>query len=108
MQAVLLWFAALGPVIIPIVVRVVTALGFGVATYTGISVLWDSIEAEIWANLSSTSSSILTILGMARVDDAMKVLLSAGATVLLLKGLNTALGSISKWRAGGPGAFSNV
>jgi len=109
MQAVLLWLAALAPVVIPIVVRIATALGFTVATYTGLQVLWGSLESAIWASLGSGSASVLTILGMARIDDAMQVMLSAGATILLLKGMNAASGALSKWRAGpNPGAFNNV
>jgi len=106
MQTVLLWLVALGPIIIPLARRVFIALGFGAATFTGISVLWSNLETLIWENLGASSSSILTILGMARVDDAMKVLLSAGSTVLLLKGLNAATGALSRTR--NTGAFTNV
>lgn len=101
--------AAVGASILPLAIRVLAGVGIGVATYTGISAVWDNAQAGIWSNLGATSGSILTILGMARVDDAIKVVLSAGSTILLLKGFSAATGAITKWRAGpNPGAFSNV
>lgn len=109
MPLVLAWLVALGPVIVPLVLRALWALGFGVVSYVGISTMWDSIQADIWGNLGNTSASILTIIGLARVDDAIQVILSAASAVLLLKGLNLATGAISRFRMGGnPSAFENV
>jgi Protein of unknown function (DUF2523) len=107
--AVIAAVAAIGASILPLVIRVIAGLGIGVATYTGISAVWDNAQAGIWTNLGGASASVLTILGMARVDDAIKVVLSAGSTILLLKGFSAATGIVTKWRAGpNPGAFSNV
>jgi len=109
MPVVLMWLAALAPTIIPLAFRLLAGIGIAAATYTGINTLWQAAQDQIWANLGATNASILTVIGMARIDDGIKVILSAGATVLILKGLSAATGAITRWRMGpNPGAFSNV
>jgi len=81
---------------VPLVVRVLTAIGLSVVTYLGVNALWETAQAQIWALLGGVSANILTILVMARVDDALMVVFSAGTSKLILKGLNAA------------GAFSRV
>jgi len=90
MPAILAWLAALGPVVVPLVRRAAWGLGFGVVAYAGIGALWTEIQSQIWGNLGDASASILTILGMARVDDGIQVVLSAGSAKLLYNGLNAA------------------
>lgn len=93
---------AASAVLVPLARRLLLGVGFGIVAYAGIGALWTSVQTEIAANLSATSGSILTILGMARVDDAIQVILSAGTARLTLRGL-TAAGSIFaprwKWTA---------
>jgi Protein of unknown function (DUF2523) len=101
--------AVLAPTIVPLAVRLLVGVGVGVATYTGVTVLWQTVQDNIWSSLGATNVSVLTIIGMARVDDAIKLVLSAGTTLLLLRGISAATGAVSRWRAGpNPGAFSNV
>ena len=100
MPAVLAWLAALGPVVVPLARRVLLALGLSVATYTGIGALWTNIQESIWTSLGGASASILTVLGLARVDDGIKVVLSAGSAVLVLRGLNMASGTFRRWNLG--------
>lgn len=98
MGAILAWFAALAPLVVPIVRRALAGIGFGLVMYAGVSTLWDSIQSQVWTNLSASGSSILTILGLARVDDAIKVVFSALSTKLILNGL-TATGIIRpRWK----------
>lgn len=97
MALILAWLAALGPVVLPLVRRVLFGLGIGAVAFSGIDALWSSVQSEIWSNLGSTSASVLAVLGMARVDDAIKVVLSAGSAVMVWKGLNAA-GVITRWR----------
>jgi len=81
---------------VPLVVRILTAIGLSVVTYVGVNALWETAQAQIWSALGGVSANILTILVMARVDDAMMLVFSAGSAKLVLKGLNAA------------GAFSRV
>jgi len=79
--------AALGTAIVGLVVRALVGIGFTIVAYVGISTLWDTVTAGIWSNLSGAGASILSILVMARVDDAMQVVLSAGFSVITWRGL---------------------
>jgi len=88
--------AVSGIIVIPLVVRALLGIGMAVVTYTGVQLLWTNIQADIWGALGSVSANIATILVMARVDDAIAVVFSAGTSKLILKGLNAA------------GAFSRV
>jgi len=80
-----------------LVTRILLGIGIGIVTYLGVQALWDSAQAAIWSNLGSVSGNILTLLVMARVDDALAVVLSAGSSKLILKGL-TAAGSLKVLR----------
>jgi len=92
------WVGA-GAIAIPLARRILFGLGFGLVTYIGIGALWDSFEANIISSLSTLSTSIVTILAMARVDDAIKVVLSAGSAKLALRGLNAAGNIIApRWK----------
>lgn len=101
--AVIFW-GALSSVIVPLATRVLVGLGFGAITYGGIGLLWDSMQDNLVASLGSLSGSIVTILAMAQVDDAIKVILSAITAKLVVNGL-TAAGAISRVRfTGGAGS----
>ncbi len=102
--AAAIW-AALATVIVPLAVRLLVGIGVASVTYLGVGELWDTAQAAVATNLNATSESILIILGMARVDDAIQIVLSAGGAVLFFKGLNAATGAITraKWTPKLPG-----
>lgn len=89
-----LW-AGFAAIAVPLAIKLLIGIGFASVTYIGVSALFDSITAQITANLSAAASSIVVILGLARVDDAIAVILSAMSAKLLLKGL-TAAGAFSR------------
>jgi hypothetical protein len=94
------WLAALiglGPIIVPLVRRVVFGLGFGLVTYFAVSAVFDGLEAQVIAKIGESSASILTLLGMAKVDVAIKTVFSAIGIKLGFMGLNAA-GNIVKPR----------
>lgn len=97
--ATAIW-AGLASVIIPLAVRLLVGIGFYTVTFVGIGAAWDAAKAAIATNLGGTSESIIAILAMARIDDGIQVVLSAGGAVLLAKGLNTVTGGITRanWR----------
>jgi len=87
------WVAALigaGPIIVPLARRLLVGIGFGLVTFLGVSTLWSNLQANILSNMGSTSASIATILALARVDDAIVLIMSAGTSLLALRGLNQA------------------
>jgi len=91
-------WAGLAATIVPLAVRLLIGIGFATVTYVGIGAAWDAAKAAIWSNLGSAGSSVLTIIIMARVDDAIQVVLSAAGSLLLIKGLNAATGAITRGR----------
>jgi hypothetical protein len=88
--AVIAGAIALSPIVVPLVMRAAFALGFGVVTYVGLGLALDQVEDGIYNNLGATSAHILTILGMAKVDVAIKTVLAAVTTKLGLMGMNAA------------------
>jgi len=91
--------AAAAAIAIPLLRRALVAIGFGLVAYVGVGLLWDAIQDNITANLGQASSSILAILGLARVDDAIQVVFSAITAKLALRGLNAAGALISpRWK----------
>jgi hypothetical protein len=74
--------------------RVLIALSVGYVTYTGVSILVDSVKADVIANFSSLDSNILTTLGVLQVDTAITMVFSAITARLILSGLTS--GSIKR------------
>lgn len=72
-----------------VVARVLLTLGFSTFAYYGIGELMADAEDFVFSYMGSTSSNIINILVMARVDDAIRVVFSALAAVLTIKGVTT-------------------
>ncbi len=70
-----------------LVVRILATIGIAIATYAGVSALWEDLETKLWANLSGGAESVLIILAMARVDDAIQVVLSTAFAVMVYRGV---------------------
>lgn len=90
MPLILSFLTALAPIALPLATRIMVGLGFAAVTYAGVGALWDQAEAAIWSNLGSVTTNVLAILVLARVDDGIAVVLSAGAAKLALRGLTAA------------------
>lgn len=103
MPAILAFLAALAPVAVPLATRIMVGLGFAAITFAGVGALWSQVEAAIWSNLGSVSTNVLALLVIARVDDGIAVILSAGAAKLALRGL-TAAGALKSVVFRGSGA----
>lgn len=72
-----------------VVTRVLLSLGFTVAAYYGIGELMSEAENYVFSYLGSTGANVVSILVMARVDDALRVIFSALSAVLAIKGVAT-------------------
>jgi len=93
--------AALGATIIPMAIRLLAGIGVAVITYEFVGPMWDDMVEQITTNLGLADASIKVILVMARVDDAIAVVLSFGFSLLVMKGLNAITGTVSRarWRS---------
>jgi hypothetical protein len=89
---------------VALAVRVFVGLGFAVVTYNFVGPMWDDAVSSIASNLGGTSANIQVVLTLARVDDAIAVVLSFGFALLVLKGLNAVTGAVSRGRWKAPAA----
>jgi hypothetical protein len=82
-------------VIKALVTRAVVALGFAAVTYTGISLTFNAIVANINSNASSLPAGVWAIVSIAHIPQAFNVVLSAFMGALVLRGLGAA-GAVTK------------
>lgn len=90
----LVWIIAsfIFQVIVPLVIKVIKGLGVGAVLYVGINIIMGEAEAYITANLGATAADLRGLLGLAKVDIAINILLSAISTRLVLSGVSSITG----------------
>jgi len=72
-----------------IVGRVLIALSIGYVSYSGLSVLMDSLKSQVMGLLSGAPATIVTIMALLKVDVAVSIIFSAYAARLVLAGLTS-------------------
>jgi hypothetical protein len=77
MQTIALWLASLLP---SFVARVLAALGMGVITFTGWTVVWDQIKGLIVSSFTGLPTAIAQLAGLAGVDVGLGIILGAITT----------------------------
>ena len=75
-------------VIVPLVTKVLKALGIGSVMYVGINLVMGEVDSYITSQLGSVAADMRGILGLAKVDVAINILLSAVTTRLTLSGVS--------------------
>jgi hypothetical protein len=103
MPLILALWTAFAAIAVPLVIRVLTAIGIGVATYAGVHELFDWALGLVQSNINSLGADVLQYVAVFRVDQFMTIVFSAMVTRLVFTGMNAA-GAITKmqWRV--PGA----
>lgn len=96
--------AWLSLVIGPIIARVLTALGLGVVTYTGIEFALDQFKDHISNSWSGLPYNVASILGMAGFDSAMTIIISAVVSAYGILVVNGAIKKIGFTKGGGGAA----
>lgn len=96
-QAIYLFIIA---TIVPIVFKVLVALGIGFVTYSGVTLGIDQISAFVESQFTGLPSYILQLIALMKVDIAISMLLAAYSAKLALQSVN---GSISRFSAGKAG-----
>ncbi|SPD67820.1 conserved protein of unknown function (plasmid) [Cupriavidus taiwanensis] len=69
--------------------RVLIALGIGYVTYSGISVLLDTLKAQVVSRLSGASVEFVQVMSLVKIDVCVSILFSAMTARLLLQGLTS-------------------
>lgn len=78
----------------PLVVRVLTSLGIGSISYVGINLMLEQIKGYVVSSFSGAGADALALLGLARVDVAINIVLSAVTARAVLSGMQS--GAIKK------------
>ena len=81
--------------ILPLVVRVLTGLGLGVVTYSGASFVVTEAETYIFSTFAGFPANVYTVLVMAGLDEALKILFAAASASIAIK---VAMGVFSRWK----------
>jgi len=96
--------ALLSAIIVPLIIKVMLALGIGFVAFTGINILLDQGYNLIVTNLQNIPTGPLQLMAIAKVDVYVTMLFSAYSIALTLKGM-TAAGVLTKLNFKGiPGA----
>ena len=85
----------LGSIISGLVFRALASLGFAYMSYVGIGQLIDSVDGHIKGLFGVLPSSVAAILGMAKVDVAINIMIAAVIARLLLAGMDKVTGTIT-------------
>lgn len=79
-------------IVVPLVTKVLKALGIGAVAYVGINIILDQARAYIESNLGQSFHLLQSMLGIARVDIAINIYLAAITTRAILSGMNALSG----------------
>ncbi|MCY1277695.1 hypothetical protein D9M70_264000 [compost metagenome] len=72
----------------PLVKMVLRMLGVGFVTYVGTNLLLDQVRSYITSHMGQTGIVIQQILGLAKIDVAINMMLAAVVTRAVLSGLD--------------------
>lgn len=92
--------SVLAAVVVPLTVKVFTALGIGFVTYTGVNLALDQAESLIIGSFNSINvANAVSLLAYMNADRAISMILSAIVIRATLKGLQAG-GTLRKFSAG--------
>jgi len=81
------FLVGLVPVLSGTAFQILTALGFGVLTFTGLTLAMDQLHAFAAANWGNLPANVLAMVGLLRVDQALNLIISAVTVKYTLKGM---------------------
>lgn len=95
-----MWWAALftflTTVLTPLVTKVLTGLGLGAVSYVGINLLLAQVKSYMITTLGGAGADTLALLGLAKVDVSINIVLAAVTARAVYAGMSKASGTISK------------
>ena len=78
-----------------LVFRALASLGFAYVTYTGLSSVVDTIKGYVVGLFSAVPADVIQILGLAKIDVAFNIMLSAVVARLALAGMDRVSGTLT-------------
>jgi hypothetical protein len=88
-------FTFLSTALGPLVSKVLIGLGIGAVSYTGINLMLVQVKSFMISQLGGAGADTLALMGLAKVDVAINIVLAAVTARALLAGMS-ASGSITK------------
>ena len=85
----------LGSIVSGLVFRWFASLGFAYMSYVGIGRLIDTVDVYIKGLFGAVPPSVAAVLGMAKVDVAINIVIAAVIARLLLAGMDKVTGTIT-------------
>ena len=93
-------FTFLTTILGPLVTKVLTSLGIGAVSYVGINLMLAQVKSYVISSFGGAGADTLALLGLAKVDVAINIVLSAVTARAVLAGMQSGaiktLGSVSK------------
>lgn len=89
-------FTFLSTILGPLVGKVLTGLGIGAISYVGINLMLDKIKDLVVSSFGGAGADTLMLLGLAKVDIAINIVLSAVTARAVYAGMQGASGTIKK------------
>lgn len=89
-------FSFLSTIAGPLVKQVLKALGIGMVSYFGLQLMLDQVKDYVTSSFSGLPADVVSILGLAKVDVAVNIMLAAVITRAVVSGMDKATGSITK------------
>ncbi len=80
----------------PLLMMGLRLLGIGVMTYTGINIVMDQVKNYVLSNVANVPIYVQQILGLAKFDICVNIVLSAVAARFVIAGYNKLSGSRKK------------
>lgn len=85
----------------PLVATVVSLLGLSIVTYTGVNYGLDFLKDFIMSGFGSATPQLKQVLGLAKVDIAINIILTAATMKFVLMGVSSSKGTLKKFTLGG-------
>lgn len=89
-------FTFLSTILGPLVAKVLAGLGLGAVSYVGINLLLDQVKSQVISQFGNAGSDTLMLLGLAKVDIAVNIVLAAVTARAVYSGMSAASGSIKR------------
>ncbi len=87
-------------IIVPLVKTVLRWLGVGAVTYMGINLALDTLYTQIVDSFQGADPAVAMLMGIARLDVAINIYMTAILTKFVMAGLDKASGTISRFKSG--------
>lgn len=83
--------AAIAGLAVPMVARVLVALGFSVVSITGVALAWSTVKGQIVSNLSAQAGAYVQLAGLGGVWVALGAIIGAMSFAVAFWGLTSAV-----------------